>query len=298
MDGSIRTIVFGIGELDREDPHLGSAADLAARLGATLHVVHAFQLPDPAMYPYPEMSVFSPRAIDEMATGAQKRVEERTRAISGGAEVLSRALPGPADRAVLDVAGEVDADLILVGATRRSRVGRAVLGTTAQRIVRSATIPVLVMRSPEAAAYRRVLLTTDLSDLSARAHEHGTRLVTALAAKHDEPELRTLLVVNYDMPLPPPLGESAVDEVAHSKLDAFLKRVAPTTVAENRAIRVGDPAEEITAEAGEWNADLIVLGTHGRTGASRFLIGSVAESALKNAPCDVLVIPNPGRSPE
>jgi nucleotide-binding universal stress UspA family protein len=57
-------------------------------------------------------------------------------------------------------------------------------------------------------------------------------------------------------------------------------------------VRVGQPVAEILAEADEWHADLLVMGTYGRSGASRFLIGSVAESVLRRVQCSVLVVPN------
>lgn len=56
-------------------------------------------------------------------------------------------------------------------------------------------------------------------------------------------------------------------------------------------MRLGDPAREIAAEAREWDADLLVLGTHARSGAARVLLGSVAEGALRSARCSVLVVP-------
>ena len=56
-------------------------------------------------------------------------------------------------------------------------------------------------------------------------------------------------------------------------------------------MRLGLAATEILAEAKEWEADLLVMGTYGTTGLSRFLIGSVAETVARNAPCDVLLIP-------
>src|SRR5690606_39535490 len=75
----------------------------------------------------------------------------------------------------LDVAEEVGADLIVVGATRRGTLARTILGTTAQRVVRAARVPVLVNRRPGHSPMRRVLLTTDLSEGSARDRK-STRL--------------------------------------------------------------------------------------------------------------------------
>jgi nucleotide-binding universal stress UspA family protein len=58
-------------------------------------------------------------------------------------------------------------------------------------------------------------------------------------------------------------------------------------------VRGGFAAEEIINEAKEWEADLIIVGTHGRKGVSRFLLGSVAESVAAHAPCSVTVVKHP-----
>jgi nucleotide-binding universal stress UspA family protein len=55
---------------------------------------------------------------------------------------------------------------------------------------------------------------------------------------------------------------------------------------------LGDPKDEILSVADEWNADLIILGTHGRTGLDHFISGSIAESVARKAKCPVLIIPN------
>jgi len=64
-----------------------------------------------------------------------------------------------------------------------------------------------------------------------------------------------------------------------------------------RTVLVGDEAEEINRFAKENQVDLIVMGTHGRTGLSRLLMGSVAESVLREAPCPVMTIKSPMKAP-
>ena len=56
-------------------------------------------------------------------------------------------------------------------------------------------------------------------------------------------------------------------------------------------LKLGNPRDEIIATANEWNADMIILGTHGRTGLDHFISGSVAESVVRKAKCPVLIIP-------
>lgn len=80
--------------------------------------------------------------------------------------------------------------------------------------------------------------------------------------------------------------------VGLAEIDRFVQWVEPGAPASRGKVRTGETAKEIVAEAAEWRADLLVLGTQGRTGPSRFLIGSVAEAVVRNALCDVLVIPS------
>jgi nucleotide-binding universal stress UspA family protein len=290
MDRSIRTIVVGLAEIEDEDPQLAPAIALADSLGATLHVVFAFRLPDPIMYPSAGVSVFSPETIEEIRRDVQSRLEARVRRVSADARIHCRAASVPADRAILDVAEEVKADLIVVGATRRGTLARTILGTTAQRVVRASHIPVLVKRLPGHGAPRRVLFTTDLSELSAKVYERALELVGELGDA--ELDIRALLVIGYDFTPPPPLSRGALQEAAEAELDRFLKWVDPGAPRSRGKVRAGDAAKEIVAEAADWNADLLVLGSHGRTGPSRLLIGSVAEAVVRNALCDVLVIPS------
>lgn len=141
MARRVRSIVIGIAETHGQDPHLAPAIRLAEALGATLHVVHALRLPDPILHPYADASVFSLEAIQQIQEGARTRLEAQARKVSASERILCRAVPVPADAAILDVAKEAGADLIVVGSTRRGTLARTILGTTAQRVVHAARIP-------------------------------------------------------------------------------------------------------------------------------------------------------------
>lgn len=289
MPKQIRNIVLGVAELAAPDPHLPAAVELARALGARLHVVHAYPLPGPMLHPVPPHESFTLDAVQQLHGVTQSRLEASVRKASEGLRIPCRALPGPADLAILDIGDEVGADLVIVGATRHGALPRSLLGTTAQRVLRASRIPVLVSRHRDFRPLRRVLLTTDLSELSANVHERGIGLLSVLGQERNL-ELRSLLVADDDELLEGDPEPGVRGEGAAGRLEAFLARHDAGMRAEG-VVRTGEPAREITAEAVDWNADLLVLGTHGRTGASRLLIGSVAESVLKSAPCDVLVIP-------
>lgn len=289
MTTGIRTIVAAIDEV-KEAPHLTHAIALAEALGATLHVVHGYDLPDPSLYPNLELSVFSPDVLDQVQDRAQRMLEEDVAGITKSDRVRCHAYPGTPALAVLGVADSVAADLIVVGASRRGMIARAVLGTTAQRVIRNATVPVLVTGRP-GGGFGRVLLTTDLSPISTKVFDRGVEMAGLLSGV-EAAELRAVLVVGYDQPMIMPIEPGGAAEGAERRLGEFLEgRQARTGTVVRGRVRVGEPAREILDEADEWDADLLVLGTHGRGGALRFLIGSVAESVLRRVDIDVLVVP-------
>lgn len=124
-------------------------------------------------------------------------------------------------------------------------------------------------------AIRRILFPTDFSEASRRAGE------TALAlARHFGARLVVLHVI-------PPVTDPDPRRAALRSLAAELAADVPVE-AETVA---GVPARQIAAYASRHHVDVIVMGTHGRTGVSHALLGSVAEAVLRRAPCPVLTVP-------
>lgn len=297
MNAGIRTIVVGLGDLHDPDPHLAPAIQFAESIGALVFVVHAFHPPDPAPYPYPDVSVFSPEVMEQYYAGVRRDLEEVVGKLSKSGRVETRAVPAPAAAGLLEVADEVGADLVVVGATRRGAVARTLLGTTAQRVARGAHAPVLVIRREGAPLPRRILLTADLSEHSAAVQGRALELIDQIGTSSDA-AIRALMAIGYDIPISTPLDQSGLMKLAREQLDAFIDQLASPRVISDRKVRRGDPVDEIVAEAAQWEADLVVVGTHGRKGPSRFLIGSVAEGVLRRVECNVLVIPRAAVTPD
>jgi nucleotide-binding universal stress UspA family protein len=288
MSIPLRTLVAGVATLSPSDPVLQPALRLARRTGATLYLVHACA-PDPdqlARYAHQGSPGADPARLYDDAL--QARLEGEAYALSSDARVFCRAHAGRPEEVLCRVAAEVGADAVLLAPTRRGRLFGALLGTTAEHVLRHATVPVLVLHGEP--AFHRVLLTTDLSAHSVPAHERGLGLACALAAA-EHPSLRTMHVV------PPASLEQTVDgadddvNAAIRELAAFLPAHAVDGHVPAACVRFGVPDEAIVHEARAWSADLLVLGTHRRRGAARFLLGSVAETVLRHAPCSVLVVP-------
>ncbi len=291
MTPAVRTLVAGVASRDADDPVLRYAVQLAKHLGATLHVIHAFVPTEVLVEAYAGMPVLDPAMQQQYQQAMHQGLEEAVREHAGDEQVVCRATSGSASAVIDRVASEVAADLIIVGATRHGAVGRQFLGTTAGRVIREACAPVLVLREPSSSPVRRILLANDLSEPSTHAHHAGIETVRQLFG-NAELQFRSLLVIQYDPWFSLPVDQQPLRESGEARLRRFLDEQRPHGVPLSTAVRIGNPAEEIVTEAAEWGADLVVVGTHGRSGLPRLLLGSVAEAVLRDAPCNTLVIPS------
>lgn len=286
----IRTIVAGIASDQAPDPVLDAAVELAARAGAALHLVQAFELPSLVWDAYARMGMMEPAALEGVAAGLRGRLEARVAELAPEIPVRVETVAAPPAPTILAAAARESASLVVVGATRRGPLARAILGTTAQRVLRQAEVPVMVLRERLADPLERVVLATDLSQFSASVHEAGLDVIESLAGA-DRPELRLLHVAWHGVELPPPVRQEILDDLANNTLDRFLRERRPRANPPVAAVRYGEPAHEIAAEVAEWRADLLVVGSHGRSAVVQWMLGSVAESAIRDARSSVLVIP-------
>ena len=304
MSDLIRTLVAGVASLDADDPVLRFGTMLAARSGATLHAVHAFMPPQELAAPLGDTTLdplaaswaptLSPAVWDDLRTQLGERLAEAVRQLDPSGTAVPRVMPGSASEVLVRATEEIGPDLLLVGATRRGRIGQTFLGTTAGHVLHHTYTPLLVVHEPAPSGpVARVLVTTDLSDLSAHAFQAGLNLTRTLLAAPAAPEIRCLLVAGYDPALVPPPDPDRLLASGNLALRDFVERHVPEGITVETAVRAGDATEEIIAAAREWPADLVVLGTHGRSGLRHLLVGSVAEAVVRDSPCNVLVVPPP-----
>ncbi|MBL9125475.1 MAG: universal stress protein [Planctomycetaceae bacterium] len=136
---------------------------------------------------------------------------------------------------------------------------------------------------------KRIVFPTDFSTCSDAALEHAA----AMARNCDG----TLLIVHVEEP---PIayggGEMyyGLPEPDHEAVEKMLARVVPKTpVKYEHHLLMGSPADEVVRFAEDQQADLIVMGTHGRTGMRRVLMGSVAETVVRKALCPVITMKQP-----
>ena len=202
---------------------------------------------------------------------------------------------------ILAEAEQIEADLLMVGSHGHSGVTRFLMGSVAQAVVRSAPCSVEVVRARERedpAVYRgtRILLATDGS----RSSENAAHSIA------DRPwlpktEVNIVSVVQLTVPaLHAPFLDSDAMEAARTgamqhaqqailAAEEIIKQ-AGLYASETILLPVTSAKELILHEAEKWDADLIVLGSHGRRGFKRLLIGSVSEAVAMHARCSVEVI--------
>jgi nucleotide-binding universal stress UspA family protein len=134
---------------------------------------------------------------------------------------------------------------------------------------------------------QKIVYPTDFSSYSNQAYFHAI----ALAETHGA-SLTVLFVYSPDMSAPGPARDP---DTARAYWRSQLEQIRPVDprIPVRHVFLEGDPAEEIVRYGRDAGADLIVMGTHGRTGLERLLLGSVAEKVLRDASCSVLVIKLP-----
>jgi len=180
-------------------------------------------------------------------------------------------------------------DLIVVGSRGSTAFTRLLLGNVAEKVVRYAACPVLVARPSHDKGC--VVAATDLSDPSLPAVEAAAR-----AARLRGASLKVLHVVEisdvgsmFGMPITVarPAGFAETQAALRKQLEDAMVRYGATGEA---ILADGPPAATIVRLSEELSAGLVVVGTHGRTGVPRMLIGSVAETVVRSAACSVQVV--------
>ena len=197
-------------------------------------------------------------------------------------------VPGAVPETIARITEERGSALIVTGVARHNNVGDYFLGTAVDYIVRNAKVPVLVVKQRPHAPYTKLLIATDLSSCSRQA------LVAAGELFSDA----VLHVVHaYQVPFETRLTSEGVrkevHEMAQRDLDAFVNDPEMPAALRGRIqarLDYGETGEVIAKALRETNADLVVLGTHGKSGFVHATIGSQAESLLLWLPVDTLMV--------
>lgn len=277
--------------------HAATAVDHALALGRTFDAtVHAIHVVDTAG----ESGVFGTGASDEsvterLETAGESALDAVRETATAEDDLETELVHGEPTETIVDYAEEIDADVLVMGTHGRTGVRRYVAGSVTEGVVRHAAAPVLTVRADgretTPGSFDEVLLPTDGSPAAEAAVEHGLTMAGIADAR-----VHVLNVVDVSdttggasasvaTDLVDQLresGQTAVDRVAAVAREAGFETT--TSVVE------GFPARDVLHYAEESGVDLIAMGSHGRTGVSRFLLGSTTERAIRHADVPVLAV--------
>jgi nucleotide-binding universal stress UspA family protein len=268
----------------RTDRAQDRAVALARMWGAKLTFVYAVDVAE----------IPSDETREPAARIARRRAYRLLQAAVGNTgDVTPRVVihEGNAPTVILETAQKEGADLIVAGTAGVGPLGQLLLGSTTAVLVAHARAPVLVVKKRGTPPYAGIIVATDLSDASLAALE------TAMALFR--PSQITLYHV-FDMPYRSLIDDKAAYEAdacanALNETRAFASRhLGASADSLNIEVGFGDAAPRLADYAAQTEADLVLAGTHGRTGLFRVLLGSVASALLGEVPCDVMIVPSKG----
>jgi nucleotide-binding universal stress UspA family protein len=285
------------------------AAYLAERTDAELHVLHAVADESAPARDWPEDSgplqisladVYEDLALPLPLPAEDDDTDDPVEVVE--TEIVGRAVP----EVVLDYVNDEDIDLIVMGTHGRRGLRRMMMGSVAEEVVRLAPCPVFTVGGHEAGeqawAIRRIVAPVDFSDHATLAARHAAALAEAYDATLDLVHVIDAATVPTGGPQilgPARVSFDEAQERAQQKVDqhaADLRAEFPAVGKIDAEVRFGRPASDIVDFAEERGADLVVVGSHGRTGMKRLLMGSVAEQVIRSAPCPVFTVKSFGRS--
>ena len=268
--------------------HLGLT--LAGKLGASVVFAHVVA-PWPAPYT-PEAKAQEERSRSE-GRALLQRSEQTAKAAKVGVKVRLEESPSIPE-SLTRLCEEEGCDLIVMGTHSREGLAHLFLGSVAERVSRLARVPVLLVRGRagqgEQFRLERILVATDGSTLAHLALEHAKQLAAQLGASlhllHVVPTARHYL---HEPQWAYDLDQAELRKEGEHILAGAARDLPQAEVILRDAAgwRIG---EVITQVAHEKGADLIVMGTHGRSGLSHFLLGSVAEWVAHHAQPAILLV--------
>jgi nucleotide-binding universal stress UspA family protein len=193
----------------------------------------------------------------------------------------------------LDYATQQDVDLIAMGTHGRTGIERRLLGSVTERVVRLSDVPVLTVRSRDGHTatfpYSDVLLPTDGSEQAAAAVDAAADVAGTYDAR-----LHVLSVIDT-MSLGIDVRSADVAELLEEDAQGAVETVADearaaSVSAVETSVQYGHPYREINAYVDANDVDLVVMGTRGRSGLERYLLGSVTEKVVRTSSVPVMTV--------
>jgi nucleotide-binding universal stress UspA family protein len=247
---------------------------------------------------------FAPDVVDEIMARTQATVTSAIERLeAAGLNAARRVVSGDPRTMIIEYAKEIGADLVILGAHRSLGVAGFLLGSVSKTVLRMVHCSVEVARHTHREPDRqgmRVLLAVDESDFStaaaraiaARPWPQGTEVRVTSAVDLAPSFLQSA----FEPPFVDTKGMEELREQAVERAENCITRAreiladAGLRTSEHLSVLLEDPKKVILDEAKDWNADLIVVGSHGRRGFQHFMLGSVSEAVAMHATCTVEIV--------
>jgi nucleotide-binding universal stress UspA family protein len=254
----------------------------------------------PMSGPWDRGTALSPELDAEITASANETLRDVVERLgSSGRSVGGNVLRGRAATAIIDDARDFGADLVIVGSRGHGAIATLLLGSVSSEIVDHAPCPVLVARR---ATFSRAVFATDDSP-SAQAAEAilarwpifaGLPMSVLSVAEVVHPWTTGIAPTMYRQVLDAYAADLRESKAQHNRIAAdAAARLGESGRRVDSEMRDGDAAAEIIAVAEERGADLIVLGSRGRAGLTRLLLGSVARNVLSGSTASILIVHAP-----
>jgi len=291
----IRRVLCPVDFSDFSRRALHHAAAVAEWYAAELHVLHAYL--EVAPIPVP---LLVPEPMPDVRARVTAALHEFVVKADIGRPPLEIVRDGDAVPTVLAYARDVSADLLVMGTHGHTGFERALLGSTAERVLHGAPCPVLTIPrladepgSAERVRFTRVLSAVDFSPASLRALAHGLAL-----AEEGEAGLIVLHVLGMlSDEEARTQGHFRIAEYVRARTEDVRRQLTALVPQEARAwcdvtevVELGPPARAILDVADRESVDLIVMGSQGRHGLGLALFGSTTQTVVRRAVCPVLTV--------
>jgi nucleotide-binding universal stress UspA family protein len=284
LQGAQMRILLATDLTDRAVPAYNRAVQLAASSQARLTILHVIR--DDLI-----------KDVGEIVYGAAHEALLRMKAdaIARGASStdVKLVLAAHYDEAIIAESREDAANLIVLGGHRERPLRDALLGATMERVLRFGDHPVLVVKKEPKGPYQNVLVAVDFSVPSRDALEFAVRLLpqgrfhvlnvcSLLGDTPDEWLARTETIERKHL--------AHLDVIVKAVTQHMRQELTGANFTLTPLVAHGGPVEAAKRQIDQLKPDLVVVGTHGRTGWRHTSIGSIAEGFLAQMPCDVLAV--------
>jgi nucleotide-binding universal stress UspA family protein len=235
----------------------------------------------------------------EISSSIHKQLKDVAQkySIALGPENL-HAVKGRAFEEICRLGRDTGIDLIVIATRGNTGVKHLALGSTAERVVRYSSCPVLVTHGAKPAGgvpgFRKILAPVDFSECSMQGlafarglAKHFKSKITLLNSVHFPYYIASDEYARYDLPR---LLQQA-EIFARSQMRDLFEKTDWSGLEVETSLQTGHPGQQICEQARDSDVDLIVISTHGSTGLTHLLLGSVAEYVVRHAHCPVLVVP-------